>query len=146
MNEIEQQAAEITKHIFETVWLGKDFGALDRFYHEDCKIHGMIEGVALSRDEYREAVEQYLEVAELESYEIHDSLISGDRVAQRMTLNILSHATGITAPQTSCHFGRLQDGKMIEVHVQFSMLEFFEKQGLLPPNSALLMISGEKLA
>lgn len=146
MNEIEQQAAEITRQIFEQVWLGRDFSALDQFYHEDCKIHGMIEGYALSRSEYREAIEQYLEVAELVSYEIHDSLISGDRVAQRMTLNILSHATGITAPQTSSHFGRLQDGKMIEIHVQFSMLEFFEKQGLLPPNSALLMITGEKLA
>ncbi|MCT4608817.1 MAG: nuclear transport factor 2 family protein [Pelagimonas sp.] len=146
MTQEEQQVAELTKAILNRIWLGKDYDAIEEFYHEDLQVHGLIDGFALSRDEYREAIEQYLILADLEGFELHDSIMTGDRIAQRLTLNILSHATGKSAPQTSCHFGRIKDGKMYEIHVLFSTLQFFEKQGQLPQNSALMMMAGAKFS
>lgn len=138
--------SRIVDRLFMNVWKRNDMGEIAHVFHPDCRVHGLVPGESLNRDEYREAVEQYQQLARLHRYELLDVLFDGgDRAAVRLCLHLTATVAGITAPQDAMMFIRLKDRQVIEAHVQFDTLKYFELIGALPANSSFLLLAGHAL-
>ena len=136
----------LVNDLFSVVWKADDMDAIDRLFDPECRVRGLLPGVSLNRAEYREAVEQYQQLARLDRFELLDVLHDGaDRAAVRLQLHLTAVIAGGSAPQDAMMFIELRNRRMLTLHVQFDTLQYFELIGALPANSAFLLLTGHAL-
>ncbi|MFY0624165.1 MAG: nuclear transport factor 2 family protein [Pelagimonas sp.] len=145
-NDISLSLVLLTK-VLDEVWIADDPTAVDRLFHPEAQITGLVPNVKLGPQDYREMAEQLRELSLLKSYRINETLndLSG-KSAYLIEMDIRNLATEQIATQSGVIMIETRDGLLNRVHIQVDMMTYFQDLGLLPEDAALLCMSGTKLS
>ena len=136
---------DVLQHWYRDVWIRADPDAVDRYFAPRTGADGLMPDGQVGPEDFKALVPALLALVRDLDIRIDRSVDAGDWLWAQISVHALP-AEG-TAP--ICAAGqvmmRIEGDKIIEAYNAFDFLTFFEQAGLLPADSFLLLLSGERL-
>lgn len=131
---------------FRRVWIDGDLAAIDDYFAPgDAVAAGILTGGRIGAEDYRALVPAIR--AQLRDIDgtMNRVIEDGDWLCAHYTMRALSAHSTTPVEASGLLMMRIADGKVREAYNSFDFLPFFEQLGLLPADSLMLLLSGERL-
>ncbi len=136
---------EFLRNWYRKVWIEADMAAIDDYFAPRAGADGLVADGQVGVEDFRALVPALLALVRDLSIEIDRSMEVGDWFWAQITVRAVT-AHGVDPIRASGQvMMRIEDGRIIEAYNAFDFITFFEQAGLLPQDTFMLLLSGEKL-
>jgi len=136
---------DILKDWYRRVWIEGDLQAIDDYFAPTTGAEGILADGQVGAEDFRALVPTLLALVRNLSIEVVRSVETGDWVwAQIAVRGVTAHGIDPIAA-TGQVAARFEGGRIVEAYNAFDFISFFEQAGLLPRDSFMLLLSGERL-
>lgn len=131
---------------FRRIWIDGDLTAIDDYFAPgDAVATGILSDGRIGAEDYRTLVPAIrAQLRGIDGAMTH-VIEEGDWLCARYTMRAQSAHSTAGVEAGGLLLMRIEDGKVREAYNNFDFLPFFEQLGLLPPDSLMLLLSGERL-
>lgn len=127
---------------YQQVWTDGDLDAIENFFSHDACEDGLVPGLSVHPDEFRDVIEAIRELLDDLTFEITPLCEGGEWLCAVVKTQAMSSATEAQVNAHGMVAVRVRDGKFIEAVNCFDFLQLFEQLGLLPPDTMLTCLTG----
>lgn len=143
----DSQSLVLFKRVLDELWIANDTTAVDRHFHPDAEITGIVPNEVLNREDYKDLAQQLFELSQLQSYRVLETVADpAGPTVYLIEMDIRNLATEQVAVQSGLILLDLSEGLLRRVHIQVDLMKYFQDLGLLPDEAALLCLSGVRLS
>ncbi len=136
---------EFLREWYRRVWVEADPAAIDDYFAPRAGADGLMPDGQVSAEDFRALVPALLSLVRDLRIEIDRSVETGDWLWAQITVHA-THAQGVDPIRASGQIMmKIEGGKIVEAYNAFDFISFFEQARLLPQDSFLLLLSGERL-
>lgn len=131
---------------FRRVWIEGDLSAIDDYFDAgDSIASGILTDARVGAEDYRALVPALRAHLRGIDGSMNRVFVQDDWLCAQYTLRALSAHTSNRIEASGLLMMRVEAGKVREAYNNFDFLALFEQLGLLPRDSLMLLLSGEKL-
>lgn len=130
---------------YRRVWQEADLSAIDEMFAPDMVEHGLVPGLSVNPEEFRAIVPALLDLVDEPRFTISRSVECDDWLTAVVQLDAVASEHGRPVAASGQVLMRVAAGRIVEVYNHFDFLSLFEQLGLLPDNTMLLCLSGDRV-
>lgn len=137
---------DILQSWYKRVWIDVDLDAIDEIFRPDSLAEGVIPGMQMGPEDFRELVPMALSLINSPSFSLNKTLEDGDWASSVYTLSAFGSDNGRPIHCMGQVCARFEGDKIVEAYNSFDFMGLFEQVGLLPENSTVLCLTGQSLS
>ena len=135
--------SDILRAWYDEVWIEGKLDAIDTFFRPDTQAAGVVQGMELGADDFRDLVTAMRHRVEDLEVDIPKTIEQDDWLAALLSVRATDRASGAPIKVFGQVFAKFQDGKMIETYNQFDYVALFEQLGQFPANTVPACMTGQ---
>ncbi|MGO4854647.1 ester cyclase [Phaeovulum sp. W22_SRMD_FR3] len=140
------QKLQFLQEWYETVWFGGNLDAIDQFFAPASHVEGLMTGLEVSPQEFRELIPAMLHLVADPAVRIERHFETEDWLWALISVSGVSRQSLKPLAFSGQVAMRFSEGKIAEAFNHFDLISFFEQIGALPEYSMALCFSGEQLS